>query len=82
MTDTQEPKRVRVVVLHRSYGCDTGCCGHYVEFDDREFFDFDHPHGGDRREFAERFAKKAVLDAFGADHVADLEWEKCEISDD
>ena len=36
----------RVVVLHGGYGCETGCCGHYVEVDGverRDSFTFSHP---------------------------------------
>ena len=25
---------MRVVVYHEGYGCETGCCGHYVRLDD------------------------------------------------
>lgn len=69
---------MKVVVYHRGYGCDTGCCGHTVEMEDgREKFEFAHPDG-DPREFAEEL----VRDAFGEEHVVDLDWENCVISDD
>lgn len=34
---------LRVVVYHGSYGCDTGCCGHYVIIDpsSRDIAEFD-----------------------------------------
>lgn len=73
----------RVVVYHRGYGCDTGCCGHYVEFADdpeisgthRSQFHFDHPGNESPVEFAQRM----VTETFGAEHVQDLDWEHCEI---
>ena len=79
-----EVKRVKVVVLHQSYGCDTGCCGHIVTFPDGEEsgFEFTHPYGDDHREWATKFALGVVVQKFGADHTADLDWERCEVSDD
>jgi hypothetical protein len=69
----------RVVVYHNGYGCDTGCCGHVVEMDgDREHFEFAHPYGDDPRKFAEDM----VREQYGEEHVADLDWEDCFISDD
>ena len=77
-------KRRRIRVLHGYYGCDTGCCGHYIEIDDddaherHERFDFAHPHGEDHLEWAKQF----VREQFGEEHVRDLDWENCEIYDD
>lgn len=74
----------KVIVYHRGYGCDTGCCGHVVRVqnDDgtkaEERFTFSHPAWESAREFAEA----AVKEEFGADHVADLAWGECEIIDD
>jgi hypothetical protein len=89
---------MRIIVYHRSYGCDTGCCGHVIamaddaEFDDdydplwdgrslttsREGFSFAHPIREDLRMFAEGL----VREEFGDEHVADLDWDKCYVSDD
>ena len=70
---------MKVIVYHDLYGCDTGCCGHTVKLEDgREKFDFSHPYRDDPREFAERL----VREMFGAEHVADLDWDNCVISDD
>ena len=70
---------MRVVVYHTSYGCDTGCCGHVVESDDGQHrFNFIHPYGDDPRKFAEDM----VRDEFGDEHVADLDWDSCIVSDD
>lgn len=38
-------RSVRVVVYHGSYGCDTGCCGHYVELAERLSFEQRGRHG-------------------------------------
>jgi len=73
---------VKIVVYHSSYGCDTGCCGHVVENDDDEAmdrrFDFAHPYGGDHL----KFAQAMVREQYGDEHVADLDWENCHISED
>lgn len=78
-----------VVVLHRSYGCDTGCCGHVVKVDEVEVggFHFEHPYFGsgtpeERVAAYKVFARELVEDTLGAEHVADLDWENCEIVDD
>ena len=86
---------MKYVVYHSEYGCDTGCCGHFVEIseDDGTYvgsdFDFSHPYDlyretdENRREMIKReFARKLLVDNFGEDHVADLDWENCLISDD
>lgn len=91
----------KVIVYHRYYGCDTGCCGHAVNvFDDdvaardafspywnralntRDHFGFDHPY--DDYSDAQRleWAKEFVRVRLGEEHVADLDWEHCIISDD
>lgn len=91
---------MKVIVYHRGYGCDTGCCGHTVEmfaddvvaaaadFDPRfadsvhddsdANFSFDHPWDGDGLEFA----RKMVERAYGAEHVADLDWDHCIVTTD
>lgn len=68
----------KVVVYHDYYGCDTGCCGHTIEMGDKSKFLFDHPYCKDFREWAEEI----VASTFGAEHVADLDWENCVIFDD
>jgi len=72
-------KRIKVVVYHGSYGCDTGCCGHYVELADTGEriggFDFGHPYSEPDREWALDLAQEVVRKQYGPDHVADLDWE-------
>lgn len=76
-------KSIRVIVAHGGYGCDTGCCGHWVELETEARvgdFEFSHPHGEDFREWAQALAQDMVTREFGADHVADLDWENSFIS--
>lgn len=68
----------KVVVYHERYGCDTGCCGHTVVMGNESHFEFNHPYRTDFRQFAEAMVRKH----FGAEHVADLDWKNCVISDD
>ncbi len=69
----------KIVVYHRHYGCDTGCCGHAVSMDDDEGkFLFEHPYGQD----PQAFARELVIEALGKEHVADLDWEQCLIIDE
>jgi len=69
-----------VLVYHSYYGCDTGCCGHIVRFEDEDngHFDFGHPYGKDRLEWA----KELLRETLGEDHVADLDWSQSVIVDD
>lgn len=73
---------MKIVVYHTSYGCDTGCCGHVVENDDDNAMDrrfhFDHPYRGDHL----KFAQDLVQFEYGEEHVADLDWDNCHISED
>lgn len=73
---------MRVVVYHAYCGCDTGCCGHIVKLEDgREEFSFDHP-GAFGSDDPKKFAEEQVRAEFGEEHVADLDWESCQIRDD
>ena len=77
----------RVVVFHRGYGCETGCCGHavavlpegtngedYYEHQVPGSFEFDHADDDERAiEWARDFIRRNV----DADHAADLDWDNC-----
>lgn len=78
--DSLESGSVKIVVYHTYYGCDSGCCGHVVEADDRPGYrhTFGHPYGGDHLEFA----RECVREEFGEEHVADLDWANCLVCDD
>lgn len=75
----------RIIVYHGAYGCDTGCCGHWIEIPDtgQSKFSFDHCswNGTATIEEKKQFAQQKVLEAFGPDHVADLDWNNCIIDD-
>ncbi len=72
---------MRIIVYHAALGCETGCCGHVVEMDDgAEEFVSSHPYTDD--DDPRSFAEQCVRDAFGDEHVADLDWENCVISYD
>lgn len=69
----------RIIVYHASYGCDTGCCGHIVQLDEKDGkFNFDHPYGGDHA----AFVRELVTDEFGEEHCKDIDWDGCVISED
>lgn len=64
----------RIIIYHSGYGCETGCCGHYIEVDDKRVgdFNFSHPDSNsdeDRRAFAEQL----VTEQLGHEHVRDLD---------
>lgn len=69
----------KIVVYHNSYGCDTGCCGHVIEMDGKDYnFEFAHPYNESDLDFA----KRLVAETYGEKHVKDLDWENCDIVDD
>lgn len=65
----------RVVVLHASHGCDTGCCGHVVEVDGQQVgrFNFSHP-SSNRDDDIRCYARQLVTELVGAEHAADIDW--------
>jgi hypothetical protein len=70
---------MKIIVVHSGYGCESGCCGHYVEVDgNMKDFHFTHPRGETR----EQFVRRIVTKQFGQDHVKDIDWENCIVVDD
>lgn len=76
-------KTVKVTVLHKYYGCDTGCCGHVVRFPNgKEEFDFVHADTEDNfKAWAQKHAQEIVTQELGEGHVADLDWKNCDVRD-
>jgi len=74
---------MKIIVQHGGYGCDTGCCGHWVECDQpprKRGFHFDHAYHDD--ETPQQFAERLIRETFGDAHVADLDWENCQVVED
>jgi hypothetical protein len=71
----------RVTVYHSEYGCETGCCGHYVKIEsdgkEKRAFDFGHPYGDDPRKYAEELVRRE----YGDEHVKDLDWAHSYVED-
>ncbi len=79
---------MKVLVCHRLYGCETGCCGHVVIMEDesgdevkRGRFEFGHPDGM-TDEAIKEFVRDMVTDSLGEEHVKDIDWDRCEVIDD
>lgn len=74
----------RIVVLHQGYGCDTGCCGHVVEVDGEQVgsFDFGHPAYRATPDAVRDYIRDLVTEQYGAEHVADIDWDNCIVSFD
>ncbi len=85
---------MRIVVYHGGYGCDTGCCGHYIEVDGEDrpgSFTFDHPDWVSKSEpgwvkMDDEQVKQWVIDyveeQVGSGHLDDIDWEKVRVSQD
>ena len=77
---------MKYLVMHGSYGCDTGCCGHFIEDEKgetvKESWRFDHPYDATTDEARHQWALEYLRDHFGDAHIADLDWENCIVSND
>lgn len=78
---------MKILVYHRGYGCETGCCGHavawfpddyvpedkwdYYGYEGVDNFYFEHIYGQDAFEFA----KSIIAKRYGEDHIKDLDFE-------
>lgn len=73
---------IEVIIVHSSYGCETGCCGHNIVAQDKNEdacsneFSFIHP------DFNEDYKIWATSLADNSFPTIPLNWEKCEISGD
>ena len=72
-------------VYHSYYGCETGCCGHRIDFEtadgEREEFTFGHPDENATREELIAWAKKEFERELGTAHCADLDWSQVDLSE-
>lgn len=72
---------MKVIVYHGLYGCETGCCGHWVELENGgRIFSFSHASNKDKEDLMQ-YAKDVILQEFGEEHIKDLDWENCQIKD-
>ena len=72
----------RVIVYHGMYGCETGCCGHWVDLGDRKklmFGHYGHYDGQEPAETSREYAERIIREMYGDEHVADLDWEHSKI---
>ena len=74
MLCTVVSSRMRVVVRHTLFGGLEGCCGHVVVMaDGRRRFEATHPWSS--VDGYRAWAEDLVRDAFGEQHVRDLDWD-------
>lgn len=72
---------MRITIKHEQFGCDCGCCGHRVYWEDdaghviNGEFEFRHDDLEDPREFA----RVMTIHALGADRSHEVDWNNCEI---
>lgn len=74
----------KIIVLHTQYGCDTGCCGHIIEIDGETpkggRFSFNHPDSNSESD-RKKYAEDLIAQELGAEHVKDLDWENCVVTE-
>jgi hypothetical protein len=71
----------RVIVLHQGYGCASGCCGHVVMIGTVQAGRFSFSHPASRAEIVE-YVQDLVTEQLGEEHVADIDWAGCIVTDD
>lgn len=67
-------------MMHGGYGCDTGCCGHWVEVDGERIGQFEFGHPGRDEDF--RKWAEALIEEVYPGHSGDLDWENSRVSED
>lgn len=75
-----------VRVYHSYYGCETGCCGHIVEVDEKSSFHFTHPHDGElteekKREWARSFAEQVIREKW-PECIDSIDWDSLQYNVD
>jgi len=80
--DEGDRKPGTVTVFHSSYGCDTGCMGHRIAWDGDPRGDRTFTFGGPFNEDHLEWAKQLVREELGEEHVKDLDWDNCWVSED
>lgn len=76
---------MKIRVYHSYYGCETGCCGHIVELEEKPAkFEFTHPYGEDKLIFARELAESVIKENY-PECLDSIDWDSLtidEISDD
>jgi hypothetical protein len=73
----------RIIVVHSTFGCESGCCGHVVKVDGTKVGGFSHSHpSATSDEAISEYVRNLVTEACGADHVADIDFDHCLVVDD
>ena len=70
-----------IIVTHRGYGCDTGCCGHVVEVDGKKVGDFQFTHPGLGQSTSD-FVRELVTNQLGEEHCQNIDWDNCLVLND
>jgi len=71
---------MKVRVYHTTYGCDTGCCGHILELDEKSVgeFDFMHSFDGLTKEEVIELAKSQISKHY-PECLDSIDWDTIEI---
>lgn len=81
IAEPPKPKKiVTIVVYHGKYGCDTGCCGHWIEatYEDgthAKEFSWEHPSIVKSSQDLLEFAKRLIVAEYGEEHAELLDWK-------
>lgn len=86
---------MRIIVFHTEYGCESGCCGHAIKVEDappgfrpKKTFAFSHPYGNAESnwqatpEVIREYIIDLVTKECGAEHVKDIDFDRCVVVND
>ena len=75
---------MRVTVYHGTYGCETGCCGHWLDVEEtnKAYFVFDHPDSdpSDRAAMV-AWAKEAFQGRIPDECLESIDWDSATLVD-
>jgi hypothetical protein len=82
-------KVTRILVYHGLYGCETGCCGHWVEVETEpggtgtcySSFEFDHPDSDEDLRVYARGLAEDFLRRYHPECLASIDWSTLQITD-
>lgn len=76
---------MKIRVYHGYYGCDTGCCGHWVEVEGDsggiyDQFEFGHPGGIEDKKAYARELIEPILKRHYPQCIDTIDWDTIDIS--
>lgn len=81
---------MRIFLTHGDYGCESGCCGHWIEIEGERpkrlfsSFSFSHPYlwrVDDKEEGVRKFIQDVVREELGEEYLDKIDYTQCVVED-